>query len=209
VGARRSFPLKFPIVKLLIAVVVLAAMVYFSAGLWLPAMGRALVYDDGPGKADIAVVLAGDVLGFRVTGAAELVRNGYVPAAIISGPPSLYGINEADAAIQYLVRQGYPQESFIALKHEANSTRDEAIVVLDELQRRGVRSFVLVTSNFHTRRARRIFLETERQRGGGPQIRMLATPDRDYDPTAWWRSRQGRKVAFLEWTKTVTSLFGI
>src|SRR5436305_8156338 len=110
--------------------VVLAGVVYFTSGLWLPAMGRGLVYDDGPGRADIAVVLAGDAEGLRVTGAAELARSGYVPAVIISGPPGIYEINEADAAIQYLVRKGYPQESFIPLKHQAKSTYAEAEVVL-------------------------------------------------------------------------------
>ena len=27
------------------------------------------------------------------------------------------------------------------------------------------------------------------QRGGGPTIRVLATPDRDFDPDTWWRTR--------------------
>ena len=203
-GARRSFSLKF-----LIAAVVVCGVLYLTAGLWLPAIGHVLVYDEGPGKADIAVVLAGDLTGARVTGAAELVRRGYVPAVMVSGPPGFYGINEADAAIHYMVEKGYPAECFIPLKHSGLSTRDEAVALLDELKRRGVHSFVLVTSNFHTRRARRIFLDLERRGGGGPQIRMLATPDRDFDPDAWWRTRQGRKVAFLEWTKTVTSWFGV
>ena len=188
---------------------VLAVVLYFTSSLWLPAMGRGLVYDDGPGKADIAVVLAGDLTGSRMTGAAELARRGYVPAVMVSGPPGMYGINEADAAIRYMVGAGYPEEWFIPLKNNATSTRDEAVVVLDELKRRGIHSFVLVTSNFHTRRARRIFLDTEQGRGGGPQMRVLATPVRDYDPDTWWRTREGRKVTFLEWTKTVTSALGI
>jgi uncharacterized SAM-binding protein YcdF (DUF218 family) len=204
VAARRRSLLKF-----LIAAVLVCGALYFTTGLWLPAFGRGLVYDDGPGKADIAVVLAGDVTGARMTGAAELVRRGYVPAVMVSGPPGFYGINEADAAIHYIVEKGYPAEYFIPLKHHGLSTHDEASALLDELKRRGVQSFVLVTSNFHTRRARRIFLDLEHRGGGGPQIRVLATPDRDFDPDTWWRTRQGRKVAFLEWTKTVTSWFGV
>jgi uncharacterized SAM-binding protein YcdF (DUF218 family) len=197
------------LLKSLIVLAALAALLLACAGLWLPAMGRALVFDEGPAKADIAVVLAGDYSGARVTRGADLVRQGYVPNAIVSGPPGFYGVNEADAAIQFVTRQGCPAEWFIPLKHSALSTHDEAEVVLDELRRRGVHSFLLVTSSFHTRRARRIFLAAEKARGGGPAMRVVSTPDREYDPASWWHTRQGRKTAFLEWTKTVTSVFGI
>src|SRR5205085_2793271 len=105
--------------------------------------GHGLVYDEGPGSADIAVALAGDMTGARVTGAAELARRGFVPAVMVSGPPGYYGINEADAAIHYMVEKGYPPEYFIPLRHGGLSTHDEAVALLDELQRRGVHSFVL------------------------------------------------------------------
>jgi len=57
-GGPRSFSLKF-----LIAAVVVCGVLYLTAGLWLPAIGHVLVYDEGPEKADIAVVLAGDLTG--------------------------------------------------------------------------------------------------------------------------------------------------
>ena len=56
-----------------------------------------------PGKADIAVVLAGDYWGHRLFNGAELVKQGYVPLVLVSGPPGFYGVNEADAAIQFAV----------------------------------------------------------------------------------------------------------
>src|ERR1035437_9378811 len=58
-------------------------------------------------------------------------------------------------------------------------------------------------------RARRIFLNAERQRGGGPELRVVASGDRDFSAANWWRNREGQKTAFMEWTKTLTSLFGI
>jgi uncharacterized SAM-binding protein YcdF (DUF218 family) len=184
-------------------------ILYFSSGLWLPAMGKLLVWDDGPAPADIAVVLAGDFTGGRLRGAAALVRNGMVPLVLVSGPGDLYGVNEADAAINLAVSQGYPAAWFVPVHHASNSTRQEARALLDELARRQVRRVDVVTSNFHTRRARRIFLELERKRGGGPEIRMVAVPYPDYDPATWWRNRESRKVAFFEWTKSITALVGI
>ena len=56
--------------KLLAACLVLAAAAILSRSLWLPALGYALVHDDGPAKADIAVVLAGDYEGHRIEKAA-------------------------------------------------------------------------------------------------------------------------------------------
>jgi hypothetical protein len=183
--------------------------VYLSRDLWLSAFGRALVHDDGAAKADIAVVLAGDYWGHRLTKAAELVRQGYVPRVLVSGPPGFYGVNEADAAIQFAIGKGYPAEWFIPLRHTALSTREEAVVVLDALKQRNIHSFLLVTSDYHTARARRIYLNAERHRGGGPDMRVVASGDQFFTAGDWWRNREGQKTVFIEWTKTLTSVFGI
>jgi uncharacterized SAM-binding protein YcdF (DUF218 family) len=156
---RRSFLLKSIFVLLF-----LAALLFLARDVWLGAIGRTLVHDDGPGKAEIAVVLAGDYWGHRLFKGAELVKQGYVPLVLVSGPPGFYGVNEADAAIQFAVGKGHPAQWFIPLRHTALSTRDEAIVVLDALKQRNIHSFLLVTSNYHTARARRIYLEAERER---------------------------------------------
>lgn len=188
----------------------LAGVVYLSSNLWLAGIGRALIWNDGPAPADVAVVLAGDFSGVRLRGAADLVRRGFVPMVLVSGPPMMYGINEADAGIRFMTAQGYPAQWFTPVRHTAMSTRDEARVMLTELQRRGVRRFILVTSNYHTRRARRMYQNVEHERGVSlPEFRVVAVDDPVYDPSGWWHSREGRKAAFFEWTKTLTSLVGI
>ena len=171
-------------------------------------MGYALIHNDNPAKADIAVVLAGDSYGHRILKAGELVRAGYVPAALVSGPASAYGLHECDLAIPFAVRQGYPAESFIAVPNRSLSTKDEAAVFLEELRRRNVKSFILVTSDYHTARARRIFLAAEHAAGGGPEFRTVAAPDEYFHANSWWQSREGQKVAFFEWSKTVATVFG-
>ena len=200
----RSFRL-----KLLAACLVLAAAIILGRSLWLPWLGYALVHDDGPGKADIAVVLAGDQAGHRIEKAAQLIHEGYVPAALISGPAGFYGLHESDYAIAYAVRQGFPAQWFIALPNSALSTREEAAVMLAELRRRNVRSFLLVTSNYHSARARHTFLAAERALGGGPAMRTVAAPDEFFRPDSWWRNREGQKTLFFEWSKTLASALGI
>ena len=195
--------------KLLAACLILAAAIILGRSLWLPWPGYALVHDDGPAQADIAVVLAGDYSGNRIGKAAELVREGYVPAALISGAPGFYGLHESEYAIAYAIRKGFPAQWFIALPHTALSTRDEASFVLAELRRRNVRSFLLVTSNFHTARARRTFLAVWRAMGGGPEMRTVAVPDPYFHPDSWWRNREEQKTAFFEWFKTIANALGI
>jgi uncharacterized SAM-binding protein YcdF (DUF218 family) len=203
-AARHSFPFKSALVAVL-----LLAVVFLARDVWLTALGRALIHDEGAGKAEIAVVLGGDQWGFRLLKAAELVRQGYVPQVLVSGPPGMYDINEADAAIQFAVRRGYPAGWFIPLRHPGLSTREEAGYVLDTLKQRNIHSFLLVTSSYHTARARRIFLSAERERGGGPDLRAVASADKFFSASGWWHDREGRKLVFMEWTKTVTAVFGI
>jgi uncharacterized SAM-binding protein YcdF (DUF218 family) len=189
----------------------LAALVllFFARTLWLPVFGYALVHDEGPAKADIAVVLAGDFYGHRILKAGELVREGYVPAILVSGPTGAYGLHESELAIAFAVRNGLPSDWFIPFPNDSHSTREEAAAILPELRRRNVHSFLLVTSNYHTARARRIFLKAERDAGGGPQMRTVAAPDEFFQPKSWWRTRDSQKTAFFEWAKTVATALGL
>ena len=187
----------------------LLLVVFLTHTLWLSAAGYALVHDDGPAKADIAVVLAGDSYGHRILKAGELVRAGYVPLVLVSGPPGNYGYYECDLAIPFAVRRGFPAEWFAGLTHEGLSTRTEGLAILRELRRRNVKSFLLVTSDYHSARARRIFLADERAMGGGPPFRVVTCRDEFFRADSWWRSRQGQKIAFMEWSKTVATVFGL
>jgi uncharacterized SAM-binding protein YcdF (DUF218 family) len=195
-------------ILLLVLAVVLAAGA-LAHSWWLSALGYALIHDDGPAKADLAVVLAGDSYGHRVLKAAELVRLGYVPAALVSGPSGFYGMYESDLAIPFAVRHGYPPEYFIPCPNQALSTAEEAKVVLAELRRRNVRSFLLVTSDYHTARAARTFRAAWRVAGGGPAMRVVSAEDEFFRPDSWWRSRQAQKTFLTEWCKTFASALGV
>ena len=192
-----------------LALAVLLAAAALARSWWLPALGYALIHDEGPAKADLIVVLAGDPYGLRILKGAELVRQGYAPAALVSGAAGFYGAYECDLAIPFAVRHGYPPEYFIPFPNQALSTREEAGLALPELRRRNVRSFLLVTSDYHTARAARLFRAALRASPGGPAMRVVAAPDEFFRPDSWWRSRQAQKTVFTEWCKTIASAFGI
>jgi uncharacterized SAM-binding protein YcdF (DUF218 family) len=172
---------------------------------WLRALGSALVREDTPVHSDLVVVLAGDYYGHRVLHGAELVRKGYAPKALVSGPDGFYGVPESDLAIAFAVRRGYPEELFVPAPHHAQSTREEAEFLAGELRRMGVRRYLLVTSNYHTARAARIF----RSRIPDIEMRVVSAPDQHYFPDLWWMSRNGRKLFVLEWQKSLAGLFGM
>jgi uncharacterized SAM-binding protein YcdF (DUF218 family) len=191
-----------------ILLVILLAIFGITAKFWLRRLGGALIADEGPAKADVAIVLAGDQWGYRISKAAELVRDGYVPAVLVSGP-ELYATHESELAIDLAVKRGYPAQWFIGVPNSSLSTREEARAMLGELQRRNVRSFLLVTSDYHTARSARIYRATERSLGGGPTMRVVAAPDKYFRRDGWWRSRQSLKTVFMEWSKTIATAVGM
>jgi uncharacterized SAM-binding protein YcdF (DUF218 family) len=176
------------------------------ADYWLAALGRFLVSAEPPRKAEAIVVLAGDWRGRRILRAAELAREGYAPVVLVSGPKHHYGLYEHELAIPFAVRHGHPQSLFVPISITgANSTREEAVVILNEVRRRGIRSILVVTSSYHTRRSARIY----RQLAGDLEFHVVSAPDAVFHPDRWWRSREARKTFLLEWTKLVTSLVGM
>ncbi|HXM41591.1 MAG TPA: YdcF family protein [Bryobacteraceae bacterium] len=192
-------------VKSLVCIVIVLALAAATHWWWLAALGRLLVRDEGPAHADMAVVLAGDYYGNRVVRAAELVKQGYVPKVLVSGPNMLYGFYECDLEIAFAVKRGYPESWFIRAPNEAHSTREEAATIVTDLRRRGVHRFLLVTSDFHTARAGRIY------RAAAPDlnVRVVAAPDRYFRADGWWRNREARKLFLMEWMKTVANAVGI
>ena len=169
----------------------------------LRAAGNALVESDSPKKADLAVVLAGDGWGNRVRMGGQMVRDGYVPVALVSGPPGAYGFHECDLAIPFAVREGFPESYFKHEESEVTSTAEEAAYFKAHIAE--AHSILLITSNYHTRRAAKLF----RQAMPGVEVTVIASRDHDFDPTNWWQNRQARKVFLYEWMKTVATVFGL
>ena len=136
-------------------------------------------------------MLAGDSYGQAYPLCGRSGAAGVRAANVVSGPPVFTTSTSATRRSSSRPRQGYPAEWFLPLPNSALSTREEAVVVLDELQRRDVGSFLLVTSDYHTARAARIYRATMRKRGGGPDMRVVAAPDRWFHADGWWKSRKG------------------
>lgn len=183
----------------------LIVLLFVSHPTWFRWLGESLVKEQTPVKAEAILVLGGDYTCGRILKAAELVREGYASRIIVSGGQPQYELQEADLAVQCAVRHGFAREIFVPVYLNAFSTRDEAERLKPVLERLGVRRLLVVTSDFHTRRAgmvvRRVF-------GPGVEVTMVGAPDPSWSSGAWWKNREGQKTEFYEWTKTVAAAIG-
>jgi uncharacterized SAM-binding protein YcdF (DUF218 family) len=182
-----------------VAAVLLLALVLHAR--ILTALAEYLDQSGPPEKADIAFVLAGDASGRRILKGAELVRQGYAPRLVVSGPAGNYGYYECDLAIPFAVKAGYPESEFIPFPNHARSTRDEAAAAAVELRGLGAHRVLLITSLYHTRRAGGDF------RAAAPDLTFIvvAASDENFTPQAWWHNREARKTFAIEWLKTGAS----
>ncbi|MDZ4800748.1 MAG: YdcF family protein [Bryobacteraceae bacterium] len=185
---------------------VLAGLCLLTAPWWLAASARLLIQSDPPQHAQAILVLAGDQKGERVMKACELATAGLAPRVLVSGPTDIYGRNEANLAVEFAVKHGCPQSLLEPVAIQAFSTEEEASEFERELRARNITRLLIVTSNYHTARAGRIF---RRRLGNAVEVRMFAAPDRLFDPDRWWQSREGQKTAFYEWSKTVSMVVGL
>jgi uncharacterized SAM-binding protein YcdF (DUF218 family) len=190
---------------LLLLLAALAAWLFSSS--FLTMAGGFLVHEEAPRKADAIVVLGGDEFGWRAKKGAELAQAGYAAYVLISGPPSILG-SEADTTIEYVRRQGIPTSQLrpvLLPPKAAESTRTEAAYLGDYLKNNGVHSILLVTSNFHTRRAFSLW----RKANPWLTITVVGAPDKYFTPDTWWKSRAGKKTFLLEWLKTFNTWAGM
>jgi uncharacterized SAM-binding protein YcdF (DUF218 family) len=198
--------------KLIRAALILAgALCLFLFAIWLlrvPLLtlaGRMLVENDAPKPADAILVLGGDDSGTRIIKAAQLAKQGYSPYVLVSGPPDLLG-HDSDGTIAFAERNGYPGSLFrpIWLPVGTDSTRSEATFLGNYLREHGIKNILLVTSNYHTRRAARLW----RKQAPWIEVTAIAASDPYFTPDGWWKTRSGQKTFLLEWTKTVAAWLG-
>ena len=187
-----------------------ALLVAYLMAPWILArLGEALVNNQPPQKADAIIVLAGDAVGNRILKGVELVRQSFAPVIYVSGPEGYYGHSEDQLAIEFAVKRGHPSQWFVGVPNHAESTLDEARIMLPVLRAKGVRRVLLVTSNFHTARAARIFRRVAQGDAPAIEIVSVAAQDASFAPQGWWNNRRGQKVFFYEASKTFADYAGL
>jgi uncharacterized SAM-binding protein YcdF (DUF218 family) len=105
---------------------------------------QVLTVDSGPVKADVLIVLGGT--SDRAMRAVELFKAGEAPLIICTG----YG--DADANEAYLTNSGVTKAA-IWLEPKSRTTRENAKLTITMLHAHHLKSAIIVTSWYHSRRA--------------------------------------------------------
>jgi uncharacterized SAM-binding protein YcdF (DUF218 family) len=188
--------------RIITAAVLIAGAAYLTFGFWAPAPAKFLIRTDPLDSADLIVVLAGDGSGRRVEEGLRLLEAGLAPRMLVNGSYSLYEARECDLGRAYAIARGGDPESIEASCMDAGSTLEESRLLDQKLRSRHVQHAIIVTSDFHTRRAGRIFRGAT---SGDVRYSFAASSTPDFDPGSWWRSRAGREIVVIEWIKSINS----
>lgn len=180
----------------LLFVAALCAIVYFARHPILRFAAESWVVDEPAGHADALVVLSDDnFYADRATHAAQLFREGVAPTVVASGRKLRPNAGISELMEHDLIERGVPKERIVRLSHDADSTREEAATVTKLAEERHWKSLVVVTSNYHTRRARYIY---SRVAPAGIAVRVVSARDGSFDPERWWEKRESVKLFVRE-----------
>ncbi|MGB8524596.1 MAG: YdcF family protein [Candidatus Acidiferrales bacterium] len=180
----------------LIFVVVLVAILYVARHPILRFAGDFWIVDETPQVSDVIVILSDDNYGAdRAARAAQLFKSGMAPRILASGRLLRPYAGIAELMEHDLKALGVPANAIVPVTHRATNTREEAIADSQAIAAHGWKKVLLVTSNYHTRRADYIF---ERALPAGTELRVVSAPDSEYDPNTWWHTRNGLKRFLYE-----------
>jgi uncharacterized SAM-binding protein YcdF (DUF218 family) len=150
--------------------------------------------------ADVIVVMGGES-GYRVARAAALYREGIAPRVVVTGAdpePDHFITPSWEEWLVLLTRAGVPEDSLVVL-HPSESTYDDATLLRDHLLEAGLRSAVVITDPYHTRRSRwmigRAFLGTDLSAA------VVSSGARYFAPEAWWKDERQLFWVFSEYVK--------
>lgn len=180
----------------IVLILILIAVVFFVAA------GNYLVVNNMR-KSDAIVVLAGDEADDRYYRGLQLLRQGYGRNMLLDATTAItYGHSYTELAADLVARTaGQDASRVIVCPIEGDSTKEESTQVgacLATLQP-VPHSVLIVTDNYHTRRALSIFENRL------PQYHWsAAAADNPYlFGTPWWKHREWAKTYLTEWQKLI------
>jgi hypothetical protein len=179
----------------------LVAVVMLALGVGLVEKTGEYLVVDQPIQTDVIVVLAGDRNDRRFFRGLELLRQGYATHMLVDANSDmiLYGRTPAALEDEFIRSLNLNLHQVGVCPTQGDSTDEEARYVAQCLHTNQISSVLLVTSDFHTRRALSIF----KQRLPTYRWSVAAARDDTVFNQKWWQRREWAKTAFFEWTKLV------
>lgn len=175
----------------------------------LQGIGRILVVEHEPSKSDLIVCLAGGNIE-RALGTADLYHKGLAPRIFIAPeePPDGYDLLRSkgiqyprtiDLMLMLLQELGVPKSAILVGERASSSTRSEAEIVREVVEREKFRSLILVTSPTHSRRTHVTF--TKILKDQDVRIQVVPTSYSNFRTEDWWAHRKYVREVLMEYEK--------
>jgi len=177
---------------ILLVLVLLCAVLYWARHPILRFAEESWVVDAPAAHADALLLLGDDnFYADRATHAAELIRHGVAPMVVASGRRLRPSAGIVELQEHDLIERGVPKDKIIRFPHDADNTLEEAVALARLSSERHFRSVIIVTSNYHARRARYIF---EKVFPPTISVSVAGAHDGDFDPENWWEKRKSQEL---------------
>ena len=170
---------------------------------------RLLVVSAPLASADAIVVMSGSsAYRERTKKAAELYHEGRAPLVVLTDDHTQGGWSSAqqrnpfffERAIDELINAGVPEERIRIAQGNPTGTWEEALVIKQYAANQGLRSVLIVTSSYHSRRA----LRTIRQVFAGTETTVGLEPAPAPSLSAfWWLRPDGWRTIGGEYVKLI------
>ena len=175
----------------LLFLIVFCFVLYAARRPILRLAGESWVVEDPLQQSDALLLLSDDnFFADRATRASELYRQKLAPVVVASGRRLRPSAGIAELMEHDLIERGVPKERIIRFPHDADNTREEAQALRALAVEKSWHSIIVVTSNYHTRRARYIFQHVFPE---SVTVRVASARDGEFDPEHWWENRKSLK----------------
>lgn len=178
---------------------VLASVLAGSLLVVLGAKAGSFLVRDAPRPSDVILVLAGET-NHRPERALQLLAQGFGRRIVLDVPTNakIYEFTQIHLAEKYI--QDLPQATAISIcPIDGLSTRDETKDVEKCLGQESDKRVLIVTSDFHTRRA----LSVLSREIPGHEYSVAASRDQEQFGVRWWTHRQWAKTFVDEWLRLI------
>ncbi len=183
-------------------------------------MAKWLIVERPMEKADVIVVLGGSATYLeRTEKAASLYREGVAHKIFLTNDGQKAGWSNKlqrnpmffELATESLLANGVKEEDIEVLPSEVRRTSEEVGLIVRTMQKRNLRSVLVVTSAYHTRRVTMIFDSKKimsDSKTEGFEIGVVSAPTGQQTPLAvtWWLSPFGWKMIAGEYLKILSFL---
>ena len=190
--------------------VLVACILLWPFAAWLGA--RLLITEAPLDNADAIVVLSGSAnYKERAHEATRLLLEGRSPRILITNDNQHGPWSSADQrnlffyerSLKEIRNAGVPAEKVELLPQPVSSTHEEAELVRQYVEAHGLRSVLIVTSAYHSRRALWVFSRVFGNTGIRIGLVSVRPGDESPRPATWWFSRRGWKLVPTEYIKMI------